>query len=124
MSKTNANNNQTYDYVCFTDLVYEFDSSKKNQIEKKIKRRLKYYHLGEYDQNRVEYIRQFKNDLYSEISLASKSKYFHKSPSEFSESSDFNIEQMALDLSKKYGNIHPGELKEMIHFAIYLFYLR
>jgi hypothetical protein len=38
---------QTYDFICFTDLAYEFDLSEKKEIEKKIKRRLKYYNLGD-----------------------------------------------------------------------------
>ncbi|MBN1639482.1 MAG: hypothetical protein JW866_10970 [Ignavibacteriales bacterium] len=47
-------NEHTYDLVCFTDLAYEFDFSDKKEAEKKIKRRLKYYKLGVYSQERVE----------------------------------------------------------------------
>ena len=118
------NNNQTYDYVCFTDLVYEFDISKKNDIEKKIKRRLKYYKLGAHKQERVDLIRQFKNDLCSEISLLSKSKYFHKVESAFSELADFDTKQMTADFHKKFDSIDKNEMAAMIDFAIYLFYLR
>ena len=75
IEKMTDNKEQTYDFICFTDLAYEFDFSEKKEIEKKIKRRLKYYNLGDYKQDRVEYIRQLKNDLYSEISKTTKSKY-------------------------------------------------
>ena len=51
---------QTYDFICFTDLAYEFDVCEKKEIEKKIKRRLKYHDLGDYNQGRVDYIRQLK----------------------------------------------------------------
>jgi len=54
----------TYDYVCFGDLVYEFDFSDLKEAEKKIKRKLKDYGLGKYDQNRVEYVRSLKNEFY------------------------------------------------------------
>ena len=46
-------NKQTYDFVCFSDLAYEFDFSDLKEAEKKIKRKLKYYRLGKYDQARV-----------------------------------------------------------------------
>lgn len=42
-------NEQTYDFICFTDLAYEFDFSDKKEAEKKIKRRLKYYKLGDWN---------------------------------------------------------------------------
>ena len=64
---------QSYDYICFSDLAYEVDFSDPREIEKKIKRRLKYYNLASYDQERVDYIRQLKNELNAEISLHSKS---------------------------------------------------
>ncbi len=115
---------QSYDYTCFTDLVYEFDFSKKKEIEKKIKRRLKYHKLGDYNQERVDYIRQLKNELHSEISKASQSKYFHKSKSNYAELADFDIETMTNDYTKKYDKVDKGELTAMINFAIYLFHLR
>jgi hypothetical protein len=61
----------TYEFICFGDLAYEFDFSDRKEAERKIKRRLKYYHLGDYDQERVNYVRELKNDLYTEISLQS-----------------------------------------------------
>lgn len=50
--------NQSHDYICFSDLAYEFDFSNLKEAEKKIKRRLKYYNLGSYNQERVDYIRE------------------------------------------------------------------
>lgn len=118
------NINQTYDFLCFTDLVYEFDVSKKKEVEKKIKRRLKYYKLGEYNQERVDYIRQLKNELYSEIAQTTQSKYFHKLESNYTELADFDVEQMTIDYHTQYNTIDKNELMEMIKFAIYLYHLR
>jgi hypothetical protein len=89
--------NQTYDFICFTDLAYEFDFSEKKEIESKIKRRLKYYKLGDYNQERVDYIRNLKNDLYIEISKYSKSKYYNKSKSNYADLNDFNLNKMSID---------------------------
>ena len=115
---------QTYDWICFTDLAYEFEFSEKREFEKKIKRRLAYYKLGEYDQTRVDYIRQLKNDLYSEISKTTKSQYFHKSKSDYTELVDFDFDSMVNDYNKKYDKIDTEDLKRMINFAIYLYHLR
>jgi hypothetical protein len=115
---------QTYDFVCFTDLAYEFNFSERKDIEKKIKKRLKYCKLGEYNQDRVDYIRQLKNDLYSEISQTTKSKYFQKSKSNYADLADFNIDRMAMDYSKKYDKVERNELRAMINYAIYLYHMR
>jgi len=115
---------QTYDFICFSDLVYEFSFSDKKSIEQKIKRRLKYYKLGDYQQERVDYIRNLKDDLYGEISSRSKSKYYTKSNSTFSELRDFDIPKMNADYSAKYHNLSEREIETMINFAIYLYHLR
>jgi len=87
---------QTYNLICFTDLAYEFDFSDKKEAEKKIKRRLKYYKLGDYNQERIEYIRTLKNDLYAEIALGTKSNYFQKSKSNYADLEDYKFEKMKL----------------------------
>lgn len=115
---------QTYDFICFSDLAYEFDFSDKKEIERKIKKRLKYYKLGEYNQDRVDYIRQLKNDLYSEISKTTKSKYFHKSKSNYADLADYNTDRMIMDYNIKYIKIDKNELIGMINFAIYLYHMR
>lgn len=115
---------QTYDFICFTDLAYEFDFSDKKDIENKIKRRLKYYKLGNYNQERVDYIRQIKNELYLEISKTTKSEYYHKSKSNYADFADFDIERMIVDLNRKHELVELNELIRMINFAIYLYHLR
>jgi len=115
---------QTYDYICLSDLAYEFDFSDPKEAEKKIKRRLKYYKLGNYEQERVEYIRELKNDLYKEISLQSKSRYFNKSKSNYAEFTDFNVEKMKSDFLEKYNEINSSDMYGILNFAIYLYHMR
>ena len=115
---------QTYDYICFSDLAYEFDFPDPKEAEKKIKRKLKYYKLGKYEQERVDYIRELKNDLYGEISLQSKSKYFNKSKSNFAEFTDFNMGKMKSDFLEKYNEINSSDMSGILNFAIYLYHLR
>lgn len=115
---------QTYDFICFSDLAYEFDFSDKKEIERKIKRRLKYHRLGEYSQERVDYIRSLKNDLYKEISLHSKSKYFNKSNSNFADFADYNTDKMKTDYLQEYYKINESDMIGILNFAIYLYHMR
>jgi hypothetical protein len=69
-------NKQTYYLICFADLAYEFDATQKKKVEAKIRRRLNYYALGEYDQEKVDYIRELKDELRNEITSAATSKFY------------------------------------------------
>lgn len=67
---------QTYDFICFSELAYEFDSSVVNTTKSKIKRRLAYYQLGPYEPERIQTLRQLKVELHTEISKGSLSSYY------------------------------------------------
>ncbi len=116
--------NQSYEFICFSDLAYEFNESDKKKIESKIKRRLKYYKLGEYNQEVVDYLRNLRNDLYAEISKSNKSKFYHKAKSNYADLSDYDFEKMLNYFSEKYPKVAKSELTKMINFSIYLFYMR
>ena len=115
---------QTYDFICFTDLAYEFAFTEKAEIEKKIKRRLKYHKLAPCSQQRVDYLRQLKIELHAEISSEAKSKYFHKLISRYSDLTDFDIDLMTTDFIKKYDKVDETDMKSFIGFAIYVYHLR
>lgn len=115
---------QTYAYICFSDLAYERDASDSKKIEEKIKRRLKYYNLPAYDQKRVDYIRDLKDDLYREISLQTKSRYYHKSDTKHTDVSDFDIEKMTSDYLEVYPKINDSDMAQILKFAIYIYYVR
>ena len=115
---------QSYEFICFADLAYEFDESEKKEIESKIKKRLKYYNLGDYNQEIVDYLRNLKNDLLDEISNACVSKFYQKSKSNYADLNDFDFEKMRDYYTKKYPKIESSDLGGMVNFAIYLYYLR
>ncbi|MFL5766006.1 MAG: hypothetical protein ACJ77K_18825 [Bacteroidia bacterium] len=115
---------QTYDFVCFTDLVYEFSHTDKKKIEQKIKRRLKYHKLGAYDQEKVEYIRRLKDELQKDLSDTANSTYYHRSGTGYAELSDFDTGKMTDDFHRGYNKINKDELKAMIDFAVYIYHLR
>lgn len=117
-------NNPTYDFICFTDLAYEFNPKDSAEIEKKIKRRLKYYKLGPYLQERVDYIRGLKDDLYRELSKYDKSIYFKKATKKYAHPADFDFELLLSDYLKKYPLVDQRDMTAIMNFAIYLYYLR
>ena len=84
------NRKETYDFICFSELAYEWDASAKKNTETKIRKRLRSINQG-YDPQRIDYIRSLRNDLYNEISLSDRSEYFTKSTIEYADLADFRI---------------------------------
>lgn len=115
---------ETYDFICFSELAYEWDFSAKKNVEIKIRERLKLLNK-EYNQSKIDYIRSLRNDLFNEISLSIQSKYFTKSNlEEYADLADFDIKQMLTDFKMKYDKISDEDLLNIIEFAGYLFYMR
>ncbi|EIJ40340.1 MULTISPECIES: hypothetical protein [Galbibacter] len=114
---------ETYDFVSFSELAYEWELADKDVVESKIKRRIK--SLNEkYNQVRVNNIRSLRHELFEEISLENKSKYFIESQGKFADIGDFNLDQMVIDYNEKYTEINNSDLVNIIEFAVYLFYVR
>ena len=118
------NDKMSYDWVCFRELVYEFRSEENKETEKKIKRRLKYYNLGDYNQCKVDYIRQLKNELYYEIRLYNKSKYFQEKSSRYASFDNFDVSRMVTDYLATFDKIDEADMHAMLNLAIYLYWLR
>lgn len=114
----------SYDCICFNCLACEYDPTESKETERKIKKRLRYHRAGPYDQERVEYIRKLRIDLYLEFAAPVKSKYYSKTDSEYSSPDDFNIDMMTEDYSRIYNRIDEDDMRQMILFAEYLYYLR
>ncbi|MCB1179788.1 MAG: hypothetical protein KDK36_19580 [Leptospiraceae bacterium] len=115
----------SYYYLIFSKIIYEYDYKLKDKIEIKIKRSLKYYKLRVYDQEKVDYIRKFKNELINEITNYKNSKFYKKSnDSKYSKLDDFNLKKMIEYFGKKYDKISEVDLGSMVYFAIYHCYLR
>lgn len=115
---------ETYDYLCFGKLAYEFSFCDPKEAERKIKHGLRYYKLGKYNQERVEYIRALKNDLFKELSKASESKYFISRTAETSMPRDFDFDRLKTDYLKKYDMVSSDDMGRIINFSIYIYYLR
>ena len=115
----------SYNFICCTTLIDEFDFSEIKRTNQKIKRKLKYYKLGDYDQIHIDYLRSLKNELQDEIHLYNKSKYYQKkNKSKYADLGDFDTDLMVNDYVEKYDKVSKSDMYGIINFAIYLYYLR
>ena len=103
-------------------LIYEFDGDDPKETETKIKRSLKYYGYGPYEQRRVDHLRSMKNWLKKELTGTGKSRYYTKQ--EQVPGLPFDVERLANDLVGQYPDIPRSEIDWFIPNAIYLYYLR
>jgi replicative superfamily II helicase len=125
VKEINMETENTYDLICGTTLVWEFDISEIKETNQKIKRKLKYYKLGDFDPDRVENLRNLKNELKTEIRLYQKSKYYQKSNnSKYSDLADFDTDLMVSDFVEKYDKVSKSDMYGIINYAIYLYYLK
>jgi hypothetical protein len=115
---------ETYDWVCFNELVNEYSFSNKKETEKNIKKQLAIHGLGEYRQSRIDYIRHFKDSLIKEIRKINKSEFYQKTDSHYADSADFDIERMIDYFYRSYSSFNRLDLKSFISCAIYWYYLR
>ena len=115
---------ETYDYTCFSELVYEFDHSDGKETELKIKQLLSEEKLGPYVQERIDYIRQLKNDLQKEFYKDTKSRFYLNCLSGYASVDDFDLSAMGKFFSKKYHKVEKPDLTRMVNTSVYQFYMR
>lgn len=122
--KRELKNKMTYDFICFSELLYEYAEEENALTIKKIKRRIRYHKLGEYKKERVDYIRALKNALCAELSNPYRSAYYKKPPSGIAGLNDFDEAGLKKKYKKMFSRIADEDLYTIIAFAIYWYYLR
>jgi hypothetical protein len=121
---TQAESPESYDTVCFRILAYEFETDDPKDFDKKVRRKLKSSGLGAYAPERVAVIRALKNDLQAEIQKFDRSKYFVSTKGPYANSTDFDVDKIARDYSRRYPSIATDDMRGIVSFAIYIYYLR
>lgn len=112
------------DGVILDVLAYEFDFDDHAEAERKIRRRLRYHGLGPYEQERVDLLRHFKDEIRSEIHRGAKSHYFVGGHGKYAALEDFDVEGMTRDLAASYPAVPTDEVRAFVTFAVYLYHLR
>src|SRR3954451_3914073 len=85
---------KTADAVILEVLAYEFDFHPRARAEGKIRRRLRYYDLGPYKQERVDLLRRLKDEAQTEIHRRERSRYFVGRHGEYAAMEDFDRERL------------------------------
>ncbi|MGL6074592.1 MAG: hypothetical protein ACRC8S_10570 [Fimbriiglobus sp.] len=116
---------KTVDEVALQVLAYEFPRDDHREAETKIKRRLRYYDLGPYSQERIEMLRRFKNEVQAEISLFHRSKYYVRTQKDgYAKMEDFDTDRMASEYGVAYPEVRPYDVAAFISLAVFLYWMR
>lgn len=114
----------TYEGEVLAVLAYEFSFLDHTDSERKIKRRLREKKLGPYDQNRIEIIRKFKDDVQEELGKSTKSKFWNSFHGEYVDMQDWNLNALKNYFEKRNPNVSKQAIDRFLKYAIYLYYLR
>ena len=121
---TEDSKTETYDGVLFGILALEFPGDDPAGSQRKIKRKLGRLGLGAYEQERVDYVRNLKNDLQNEIGLSVESNYYLRSFAATADPRDFDYDRLVVDFRRKYPKISKADMRTIVTFAISAYYLR
>ncbi len=114
----------TYESEVLAVLAFEFSSSDHAESERKIKRRLREKKLGSYDQERIKFIRIFKDDVQEELGKFSKSHFYAGSHGKYSDMKDWDFDSLLLHMQEIHPNVSKAAIGSFLPYAIYLYYLR
>ena len=114
----------TYEGVALGVLAYEFPFSDKAEAEAKIKGRLTRKKLGAYDPERINWLRQLKDELQEEISKGEKSSYFTHHHDYYCDMRDFDVPRLTKEMIERYRQIPAEEIESFVAFCVFNYYLR
>ena len=114
----------TYESEALGVLAYEFPFSDEAEAEAKIKRLLRRKKLGPYDAERIDILRQFKNELQQEIGRFDKSRFFIEFHGKYADMRDFDVPRLTEEMVEHYPQIQREEIEQFVPFCVFLYYLR
>lgn len=105
-------------------LLWEMLPSDRPDSERKLKRRLREKHLGQYEQDRVDALRRLRDNIVRELQLRERSSFHRKNPGKYSDPEDWDVERLAQYLIDEHADIPEENIRAMLPHAIYAYYLR
>jgi hypothetical protein len=114
---------ESYDVACFRILAEEFDDDFK-VTRAKIRRKLRKLNEVPYDETRVLKLRTLKDELLEEIRRFADSKYYVGPTGPLASFDDFDGDRITHDFAQRFPWVNQSELRTMVSYAIYLYYLR
>ena len=120
----NSSKPDTADKVILAVLVYEFRTSDHHESHATIKKRLRYYKFGPYDQDRVEVLRRLKDSLKKEIGRQHRSRYCLGSHGKYAAMEDFDVPQIVDDYCVDFPEVERCTIEWFVPFSVFAYYLR
>ena len=115
---------ETTDAAVLSVLLYEFPTSDKVEVERTIRRRLRSQGFDQCEQERVQRLREFKDQVQEEFLRQERSRYCLGPHGEWASLADFDLDRMLIDFSAAYSDIGRGEIAWFLGFAAYVYYQR
>lgn len=114
----------TYEGEALAVLAFEFDFSDRAESERKIKRHLRDKKLGPYDQDRIDILRRFKDDVRKELGKCNRSQFYTGFHGKYADMLDWDFGALLHPLQKKHPNVPKKEIDSFLPHAIFLYYLK
>jgi hypothetical protein len=114
---------RSYDVACFRILAEEFGEDSK-VTRAKIRRKLRTLNEGPYDETRVLQLRALRDKLWEEIKRFADSEYYVGPTQSLASFDDFDCDRIAHDYAPHFPGVSQVDLRTMVSYAIYLYYLR
>ena len=105
----------TYEDEVLAGLAFEFFFSDHAESERRIKRRLRDKKLGPYDQERVDTIWQFKDDVQEEHEKFSKSRFYDRTDGKYADMQDWDFDALLEHMKKKHSNVSKTAIGNFCH---------
>jgi hypothetical protein len=105
-------------------LVYEFDFDDPRETETKIKKRLRYYKLGPFEQAEVDLLRRLKDSLQAEIGKFGESKYYAGPHGKYAAMENFDTGRMIADYKAMFPEVRAAKIEWFVQFAVFSYYIR
>lgn len=115
----------SYNYIVYSELVYEFNENEINETVKKIKRKLKYYKKDDYNQQVIDRLRILKKDLQKEFSDPLNSKYYNKNlQKKYADPTDYDLHGLLKYYRLSFPEVSEEDMIGILNISIYVYYLR
>lgn len=110
--------------IAFGFLAYEFSRDDPGKADEKIRRSLRNHGFRRFPQSKIEFLRNLKNELQTEIGRGMKSQYFLQCPSKRAGLYDFDIDRLTEALVLQFPGLSINRVKSFVRFAIFLYWMR
>jgi hypothetical protein len=112
---------RTYEEEVLAVLVFE---SRHKDSERKLRRRLREKKLGPYEQDRIDALRAFKNDVARELGKLARSKFYAGLHGTHADLEDWDRVGLLRYMKERHSKVSHTVIGAFLPYAIFLYYLK